>query len=169
MLTINRQVNRDNGAMSRIHAMPGLIIRRLHQISMSLFQARIEGAGHDLTSVQFAALVTLRDHPGIDQATLAGHIAYDRVTMGGVLDRLVDKGLVTRVTSPRDRRARVLSLTPEGARVLAAVEPLVEDLQDEILGDLSAEEATVFLTLANRLAEAGNDLSRAPLRKIEQN
>ena len=152
--------------MSRIHAMPGHLIRRLHQISTSIFQARMEAAGFDLTAVQFAALSCLSDHPGIDQATLAGHIAYDRVTIGGVVDRLVAKRLVTRRTSTRDRRARVLALSAEGAALLARVRPHVEDLQDEILGDLSPDEAAVFMALATRLAEAGNDLSRAPLRKI---
>ena len=152
--------------MSRIHTMPGHLIRRLHQISTSLFQARMERAGFDLTAVQFAALSCLSDHPGIDQASLAGHIAYDRVTIGGVIDRLVAKGLVTRRVSQADRRARVLALTPQGAALLDRVRPHVEDLQDEILGDLSPAEAAQFMALAVRLAEAGNDLSRAPLRKI---
>ncbi len=52
------------------------------------------GAGIDLTPVQFAALTTVDDNPGVDQATLAGHIAY--VTIGRVVDRLVQKGLLRR-------------------------------------------------------------------------
>ena len=51
--------------------MPGHLIRRLHQISVSLFAARMAEAGLDLTSVQYAALVTVRENPGLDQATLA--------------------------------------------------------------------------------------------------
>ena len=154
--------------MSRIHSMPGHLIRRLHQISTSIFQARVEGAGFDLTAVQFAALSCLHDHPGIDQATLAGHIDYDRVTIGGVIDRLVAKGLVARQVSAQDRRARVLTLTAAGADMLEQVRPQVEALQADIMGDLSAEEAAQFMALAARLADSGNANSRAPLKKIAE-
>ena len=101
--------------------MPGHLIRRLHQHSTQLFGQRVQAAGSDLTSVQFAALDALRFHPGIDQAGLAEAIAKDRATIGAVVDRLEQKGLVARVVSPRDKRARVLSLTPAGAAVMAGL------------------------------------------------
>ena len=71
--------------MASLHDLPGHLIRRLHQISVSTFTAETAAEGFDLTQVQYAALFTLRGHPGIDQATLAGLIAYDRVTIGGVV------------------------------------------------------------------------------------
>ena len=51
--------------MSELDTLPGHLIRRVQQISVSLFSARMAEAGLDLTSVQFAALATLRDHPGL--------------------------------------------------------------------------------------------------------
>ena len=68
--------------MASLHDLPGHLIRRLHQISVSTFTAETAAEGFDLTQVQYAALFTLRGHPGIDQATLAGLIAYDRVHGG---------------------------------------------------------------------------------------
>lgn len=150
--------------MSDIYTMPGHLIRRLNQISVSIFQDRMAAMGLDLTSVQYAALSTLAKHPGIDQATLAGMIAYDRVTIGGVVDRLVAKGLVARITSARDRRARELALTDSGAALLERVHPEVLAVQPAILSGLNDEERALFMTLAARAAEAGNDRSRAPLR-----
>ena len=59
--------------------MPGHLIRRLNQIAVSIFQARMDALGIDLTPVQFGALATLAENPGIAQATLAvdqlGHVA----------------------------------------------------------------------------------------------
>jgi DNA-binding MarR family transcriptional regulator len=109
--------------MSDLETLPGHLIRRVQQISVSLFTARMAEAGLDITSVQFAAMVTLKDRPGLDQQTLAGLIAYDRVTIGGVIDRLAAKGYVRRETSPIDRRAKVLTLTAEGERVLGRAHP----------------------------------------------
>ncbi|WP_417625537.1 MarR family winged helix-turn-helix transcriptional regulator [Pararhodobacter aggregans] len=150
--------------MSSVHAMPGFLIRRLNQISMSVFQERMQRLGLDLTSVQFAALVALSENPGIDQATLAGLIAYDRVTIGGVVDRLVAKDLVARRINPQDRRARQLALTDSGATLLTRLIPEVQALQHDILAGLSTEEVAAFIALAKRTTEAGNDRSRAPLR-----
>lgn len=149
--------------MSDIYHMPGHLIRRLHQISLSIFQDRMKAAGTDMTPVQFATLEALSTRPGIDQATLAGLIAYDRATIGGVVDRLETKGLVARATSPRDRRAKVLELSSKGVALIARLNPVVEEMQSDILPGLSADERDQFIALATRAAAAGNDRSRAPL------
>jgi DNA-binding MarR family transcriptional regulator len=135
--------------MDRIE-MAGHLIRRLHQQSTQIFQARTQAAGFDLTSVQFAALDAVAQQPGIDQASLAATISFDRATIGGVVDRLEQKGLVQRVVSAEDRRARQLRLTPAGKRLLAASRPVVQALQTEILAPLSAAERAAFLALAQK-------------------
>ena len=146
-----------------IHKMAGHLIRRLNQISTSVFQDRMKSRGLDLTQVQFAAMNAIRANPGIDQAGLAGMIAYDKATIGGVVDRLESKGLVERRTNERDRRAREVTLTSQGARLLAEVTPDVRELQADILVGLTGEEQAQFLKLAEKAAQGGNMLSRAPL------
>lgn len=149
--------------MTGIYRLPGHLIRRLHQISTSVFLDGVKSAGYDITAVQYAALVVLADHPGTDQASLAGLIAYDRVTIGGVLDRLEARGLVSRTVSPTDRRARVVEITTAGRALLAELKPVVLALQPEILPGLTAEERETFIRLALKAAQAGNTRSRAPL------
>jgi DNA-binding MarR family transcriptional regulator len=135
--------------MDRIE-MAGHLIRRLHQQSTQVYQARTQAAGFELTSVQFAALDAVAQQPGIDQASLAATISFDRATIGGVVDRLEQKGLIERTVSPDDRRARLLQLTAAGRRQLAALRPVVEALQAEILAPLSAKERAAFLALARK-------------------
>ena len=133
--------------------MAGHLIRRLHQLSTQVFVQRTQAAGYDLTPVQFAALDAIHAHPKTDQARVAEMIAYDRATIGGVIDRLEQKGWVRRIVSERDRRARELSLTKEGERVRAALLPIVRKLQDEILQSLSAADRTRFLKLARQAVQ----------------
>ncbi|MEZ5800560.1 MAG: MarR family transcriptional regulator [Nitratireductor sp.] len=152
-----------SGALE-IHDMPGHLIRRLQQISVSVFAERVAEAGYDVTPVQYAALVAISANPGIDQATLAGLIAYDRVTIGGVLDRLEQKGMVRRETSSRDRRARVLHMTNDGEAALAALQPVIRKVQSDILKGLDNGERETLLALLKKTTQAGNDLSRAPLK-----
>lgn len=130
--------------------MAGHLIRRLHQQSTQVFQARMQAVGLDLTSVQFAALDAIAQQPGIDQASVAATISFDRATIGGVIKRLEDKNLVQRVVNDQDRRARRLRLTPEGKRLLATSRPVVEALQAEILAPLKRTERNAFLALAQK-------------------
>lgn len=149
--------------MLELHDMAGHLIRRLHQISVSVFAERMKAAGLDLTPVQFAALEALRLHPDVDQATLAGMIAYDRVTLGGVIDRLEAKGLISRIVSPQDRRARLVRLTRAGQDLLSQAGPVVRSFQDSILQGLDASERQHLVALMRKTTTAGNDQSRAPL------
>ncbi|MFT3664532.1 MarR family winged helix-turn-helix transcriptional regulator [Piscinibacter sp.] len=144
--------------MDRIE-MAGHLIRRLHQQSTQVFQARTQEAGFELTSVQFAALDGIAQQPGIDQASLAAAIGFDRATIGGVIERLELKGLLERIVNAQDRRARQLRLTPEGEQVLADCRPVVEGLQAEILGPLTRAERAAFLALARKA------LGLAPARR----
>ncbi|MFN3525855.1 MAG: MarR family winged helix-turn-helix transcriptional regulator [Paracoccus sp. (in: a-proteobacteria)] len=128
--------------------MPGHLIRRLHQISTQVFLQRMTEAGHDLTPVQFAALDAIAHHPGIDQAGLADAIAKDRATIGAVVDRLERKGLVNRIVSLRDKRARELTLSDAGREVVTALLPVVAGLQRDILPGLTEDEYHQFIALA---------------------
>lgn len=133
-----------------LYALPGHLIRRLHQQSTAVFLEHTKAAGFDLTSVQFAAMSTLAKDPGLDQASLAKRIAYDRATIGGVIKRLEQKGLVRRQPDDEDRRAFKVSLTPEGDAVLAKLAPVVHALQSRILLDLSESEKASLLALMTK-------------------
>lgn len=130
--------------------LPGHLIRRLNQHSTAVFQSYLKAAGHDITSVQFSALETLAQNPGLDQATLAAQIAYDRATIGGVVKRLEQKELIQRQHSTTDRRAFQLLLTDEGRAVLDKMRPIVASLQSDILEGLSAQERDVFIKLMQK-------------------
>ncbi len=147
--------------MTPLSRKPGHLIRRLHQMSTHVFMQRVSEAGFDLTPVQFAALEALASNTGVDQARLAEAVAKDRATTGAVVDRLVQKGLVSRIVSERDKRARILELTADGAALLARLSPVVEDLQREILAGLDDGQYRLFVELAAKAAavdrEPGGD------------
>ena len=117
----------------------------------------MRAAGHDLTPVQFAALRTLAKHSGLDQASLAAQIAYDRATIGGVVARLEQKGLIARQHSKTDKRAFVVRLTDQGAAVLATIDPIVAKVQDDILAALTASERADLVRLIQKALDLPAD------------
>ena len=151
--------------MSELYVKPAHLVRRFQQIAVAVYHADLEAAGYDLTPVQYAALAAISINAGLDQATLAGLIAYDRTTITGVVDRLVQKGLVARQPSARDRRAHELQITAAGKKTLRGIEPAVEAAQKSMLRGLTAAEGKELMRLLGKAIDAGNELSRAPLRE----
>ncbi|CVI64033.1 MarR family transcriptional regulator (plasmid) [Agrobacterium leguminum] len=150
-----------------LYETPGHLIRRLQQAAVSIFMAETAAVGLDLTPPQFGALTMAKHHPGIDQVTLAGLIAYDKVTIGDVVSRLVSKGLLRRSISKTDRRSKALYLTEEGEEYLARLVPRVQRVQEQILAPLNELEQQAFLLLLRKVTEGVNDRSRAPLRTAD--
>lgn len=134
--------------------MPGHLIRRLNQHSTAIFTEEMRRIGSDLTSVQYAALVILRDNPGLDQTRLAAMIAADRATIGSVLRRLEQKGMIQRSPHDEDKRALQLHLTPAAELLIDAHDAAVRKVQSQILRSLSPAEQKVFLTLSEKIVQS---------------
>lgn len=143
-----------------LNHLPGHAIRRLHQISVGIFHQEVEKL--NLTPLQYGALQTVREQPAIDQRTLARLIALDTSTTAGVVDRLEARGLLARQLSPKDRRVRLLVITPAGEALLDEAAPAVARAQDLILAPLTAAQQRSFMQMLQRLVDENNDYSRAP-------
>ncbi len=143
-----------------INTQPGHAIRRLHQIAVGVFLH--ETHTHGITPVQYAALQVVHNQPGIDQRTLARTIAQDTSTTAGVVNRLELRGLLTRNTTPEDRRVRQLHLTPEGEQLLQDLVPDMLRAQELMLAPLTEQERPEFMRMLLRLITENNALSRAP-------
>ncbi len=97
-----------------LHAMPGHLIRRAQQIAVAIFME--ECAEFDLTPVQYAALAAIRENPGTDATRLSALIAFDRSTLGSVLERLEARKLVTRYSSRKTSGSSFSSLPARAKR-----------------------------------------------------
>ncbi|RAU21438.1 MarR family transcriptional regulator [Paramagnetospirillum kuznetsovii] len=142
--------------------LPGHLIRRLHQIAVGIFLD--ESRQFDLTPVQFAALDAICARPGLDQIGLSGAIAFDRTTIGGVVERLEAKGLIDRRVGQADRRTRELYITEQGRQLLDAITPAVLRTQERILYPLAPEERRQVLILLDKLVSQNNPFSRSPIK-----
>ncbi len=144
-------------------ALPGHLARRVQQLAVALFVDEVGEIG--LTPVQYSALQTVCNQPGIDQKTLAATIAYDTSTIAGVIDRLEARGLLARQVSPTDRRAKLLTPTAEGIQTLAAVVPRMLRAQDRLLEPLAAADRKEFMRMMRAVIEANAELSTIPAKE----
>jgi MarR family transcriptional regulator, lower aerobic nicotinate degradation pathway regulator len=150
---------------SHLTDMPGHLIRRLQQIASALFLDQAKA--FDFTPVQYAALVAIGNHPGLDQTALCNEIAFDRSTIGDVVGRLEKRGLIKRTSGAADRRTKSLHITAAGSRMIRDIEPAVAATQRLILAPLKATERSAFMEMLKHLVHLNNEHSRAPLRPHE--
>ena len=139
---------------------PGFLMRRLHQIHVSLFAEAC--AAFEITPLQYSVMSALADRGTADQTTLASAVALDRTTTTGIVKRLQARGLLVRAMSAQDRRAQVCSLTPEGHSLLSTMEASVRRAHQDTVAPLDAAEVATLLTLMNRIVGAHRHVSRDP-------
>lgn len=152
----------ENDIFAAVQTTPGHLLRRFQQIAVSMFLKQCREL--DLTPLQFATLAALSDAPPLDQAKLGGMVALDRTTIGVVVRKLEERGLVTRTTSAQDRRSKLIEITPAGTKLLHEAVPHVAQVQDDLLTPLTEAERVQLVDSMRRVVEAHNEESRAPLR-----
>ncbi|MEW6149839.1 MAG: MarR family winged helix-turn-helix transcriptional regulator [Bradyrhizobium sp.] len=148
--------------MDAVYAAPGYLFRRMQQIAVSIFME--ECKAFDLTPVQYAALIAIHTHPGIDATRLSAVVAFDRSTLGSVIERLQAKDYIERKPAPEDKRIKLLHLTRSGAAILREIIPAVERAQARMLEPLKPADRKVLMDLLGQLVDLNNEASRVPLR-----
>ncbi len=135
--------------LEQLKTMPGHLIRRMQQHSTSVFSDVMQR--YDLTSVQLVALVAISEAADLDATRLSEMIHFDRATIGGVIARLEEKGLITREVSSVDKRIKLLRSTRAGETMIRLCQDDVERVQARILSPLSTAEVATFMELAAKI------------------
>ncbi len=148
--------------MDAVYTAPGYLFRRMQQIAVSIFVE--ECRAFDLTPVQYAALIAIHTHPGIDATRLSAVIAFDRSTLGNVIERLQTKGLIERKSDSDDKRVKLLTITRQGASLLREIMPVVDRAQARMLQPLKPADRKMLMALLAQLVDLNNEASRVPLR-----
>jgi len=103
-----------------------------------------------LTMPQMITLLAIHDRGSCRMGTLAEATQQSGGTLTGIVDRLIDDGLVERVRSANDRRVIEVTLTNEGrARVEGVLAARLEDMT-RILANFSDYELEHFEALLSR-------------------
>jgi DNA-binding MarR family transcriptional regulator len=121
------------------------VIARLERAVRAAINERVRP--HGLTTLQYTTLSVLgaRGQP-LSNAQLARRAYMTPQSMIEVIDALERQGLIRRDPHPNHRRVYPATLTARGRRVLAACNAAVEEMEDEMLAELSPDERETFRT-----------------------
>jgi len=143
----------------------------------------LDRAGHLLRTRMAAALaeigLTARMHCVLvhalegerTQIQLAELGDIDKTSMVVTVDALETAGLAERRPSSTDRRARIIAVTDEGAKVARRSQQIVDRVHREALGVLSERDRAVLVRAMNRMLTDGFGTAPAdqpPVRRVRQ-
>jgi DNA-binding MarR family transcriptional regulator len=103
-----------------------------------------------LTPALFALLNVLGNREGAIQQQLSADMGIDPSAMVALIDELESAGLAERRRREGDRRAWEVGITPRGRRSLERARRSATQVEDEVLGGLSAAERRQLLRLLRR-------------------
>ena len=129
----------------------GFVLARARLELIRGLDAVVQPSG--LQARHFALVRLLLQRPGLSQAQISALLGTDRTTTMKMADDLERRALVSRKRSATDRRANTLSLTPQGERWIAQLQPALEDEEARFLEPLSPGERALLQELLVRLVQ----------------
>lgn len=112
-------------------------------------------AQNDITPRQFGVLLTLYQRDTLTLTELAKLIRVDRSTLGEMINRMVERSLITKRDNGNDRRSAEVLLTNAGKTVLLEIVAGAAQLQNALLAPLPPEDRASFMRCMKLVAEPG--------------
>lgn len=118
----------------------GFLITDVARLLRTEFDRRTGDAGMGLTPGEARALAAVARAGVLRQSALAERMGIEPMTLSTYLDRLEDRGLVSRSVDPSDRRAKLVSITEDAYPVLAEITRVGDALRADIGGQLTGAQ-----------------------------
>ena len=149
-------------SLEELYRRPGFLIRRAHQIAVSIFLE--ESAELGITTTQYGVMTILRARENLDQVGVATLVGIDRSTTALVVGKLEADGLVERRADPADKRRKVLLLTPAGHAMLERIAEPARRTREREMAAFSPRDANRFVDLLQQFVDTFNEHTRAPIK-----
>jgi DNA-binding MarR family transcriptional regulator len=122
-----------------------------------------------ITRREWRILAILATGDGLLSSALATRAQLDRARTSRAITSLVGKRLVQRTVEPGDRRQARLTVTPQGRALYAALFPLVQDINRQLLAPLPAADVARLGAALERLqAQADQLVAQSHLPKADR-
>jgi len=118
----------------------------------NLLDARIRQQG--LTLARALTLSALKDQDDFFQKNLAEELGIEHATLVRLIDALEEQGLVIRNIAEDDRRAKRVTLTPEGKKIVEEIETYAAHLSHEVMSGIDGKNITNATGVLQHIADA---------------
>ncbi len=116
----------------------GFLIAKARNVLKNEFEKELKL--YSLSYAHRVILIRLCEKDGLTQKELAQDTYFEQSNLTLMLDKLELKGLVKRSAKENDRRAYIVTITPEGKKLRNSLVEMGENVMDKALKGLSAEQ-----------------------------
>ncbi len=116
----------------------GFLIAKARNVLKNEFEKELKP--YSLSYAHRVILIRLSEKEGLTQKELAQDTYFEQSNLTLMLDKLELKGLVKRSAKENDRRAYIVTITPEGKKLRDLLVQMGEDVMDRALNGLSDEQ-----------------------------
>ena len=125
-----------------------ILSRKIQQLSNTITQRRNRDLKTlDLTADQADALLFFHAHPESAAADLKTHLGVTHQAARAIVERMVNKSLLTTRISPHDARYKTVTLTAQGEELYETMQRNCTDFGDVLLDHISAADRDTLLAL----------------------
>jgi DNA-binding MarR family transcriptional regulator len=118
----------------------GHFMGRITRAMSRMFQNVITHAGYDVTIEQWVIIVNLNRKNGQFQQQLADNTYKNKTSVTRMINALQKKGLVERISDPKDLRQKRIFLTKKGGQLYKKLRPLAMQVQEKATQGIEPEE-----------------------------
>jgi DNA-binding MarR family transcriptional regulator len=100
---------------------------------------------------EFTYLVSLLYNPTLSKSELIDKMVQEKSTGTEIIKRLLKNKLITEIISKEDKRRKLVSITAIGKKELDQLFPILENISNKVVGDLTNTEKKVLDTMIEKL------------------
>ena len=131
----------------------GFLLERTTRIAKLSFTKAFKKLDVDITPEQWIVLDKLDFNKEMSQKVIGNESFKNAPTISRIIDNLVRKGFVSRISEENDRRKTAISLTAEGKELVEKCRVEVDTLRDLSWNNLSDQDYKEFNRIIDQIFE----------------
>lgn len=128
-------------------------VKTIEHLAKRIGNAHLNSIGLTQSQADIILFLARASHKKIHQRDIERALHFTNPTITGLLNRLEQKGLITRTVDVNDTRMRVISLTNAALSIVEEIYRSIQETEKKLLAGFSTEEIELLAPLMARIAK----------------
>lgn len=130
---------------------PGFLIHDVSRLRRTVFDQRLKPLGITRSQIWIMTNLSRHDGEGFSQVELARLLDMGKVTLGGLIDRLEERGYVERIPDKVDRRTKRVKMSAAGKALFNKMFAVAMVVNAEVMKDIPRSKQKVFIEVLQQM------------------
>ncbi|NOY10474.1 MAG: MarR family transcriptional regulator [Spirochaetes bacterium] len=132
-------------------------LKAMNRISRVFASMENSASDTSLNKLELTTLEYISKEHDLIMSKLAGGLGIGLSTATGIIDRLIEKNLVTRERNHGDRRVVKVALSVKGEKIISGYQIQKKKAIEKMMNMLSEKEQEYFISILEKIANASKE------------